>query len=183
MANAHEQIDTIITNNTLKDFLIAASQDETFAAGRVSDPLRQLQSNQWKVSKAYNPTNPKALTTRQHLQSKLPQKPLAHLNKPEAYNLDRMLRALNKGEKPLSVTRAPRGGPGFGVLGGVMALAPALQELLYYSMGLDPSGLENQPPEFPHLSVGSSYESGYETKYPRIPQRIEPILPKDINIR
>ena len=171
MANAHEQIDTIITTNTLKDFLIAASQDETFAAGRVSDPLGQLQSNQWKVSKAYNPTNPKALTTRQHLQSKLPQNPLAHLKKPQPYNLDKMVREMYGGGKGSGVR-------GLGALGGAIALAPALQELLYYGMGLDPSGLENQPPEFPHLDVGESVETKV---FP--PQRIGSIQPKDINIR
>ena len=45
---------------------------------------------------------------------------------------------------------------GLGALGGAIALAPALQELLYYSMGLDPSGLEDEEPWF--NPEGSSYE-------------------------
>ena len=146
MANAHEQIDTLITTNTLKDFLTSAMQDEMFAAGGTLDF--------------------------QHLQSRQPRNPLAHLKQPQAYNLDKVFAEIYGGRK--GAKGATRG---FGALGGAMALAPALQELLYRGMGLDPSGLEDEEPWF------NPEGSSYETKYPPIPQRIESIPPKDINFR
>ena len=116
---------TIITTNTLKDFLTSAMQDETFAAGGTLDF--------------------------QHLQSRQPRNPLAHLKQPRAYNLDKVVKEIYGGRK--GARGATRG---FGALGGAMALAPALQELLYYSMGLDPGGLEDEKPWF--NPEGSSYE-------------------------
>jgi hypothetical protein len=58
--------------------------------------------------------------------------------------------------------------PGAGALGAIAFLAPAIQELLYHSMGLDPYGLEDEAPWFPE---GSSYERAL----PSGPSRIEPI--------
>ena len=45
------------------------------------------------------------------------------------------------------------------------ALAPSIRDGIMGSMGLTPEGLEDQAPEFPHHSVGSSYESSYEPGY------------------
>ena len=45
------------------------------------------------------------------------------------------------------------------------ALAPEIRDQIMFGMGLNTEGLENQPPEFPHHSVGSSYESSYEPGY------------------
>ena len=58
-----------------------------------------------------------------------------------------------------------------GPLVAAVTMAPLIQELIYMMMGLDAEGLENQPPEFPHLEVGSSVE----TAFPSGPSRIEPI--------
>ena len=106
----------------------------------------------------------------QELQTKLPQNPYTHLKQPISgqrnINIDKAIKDIyggRKGDKSLLFERKPRA-PGFGALGATMALAPLLQELIYHSMGLDPSGLENQPPEFPHLLEGSSYESSYENE-------------------
>jgi len=171
MSNGHDQIDKLIMNNTLKDFLVEAVQDETFTAGRVSDPLTRLQNNQWKVSKTYSPSNLQGMTSRQHLQAPRPQNPLAHLKRNPSMNIDRFLKSWKQvpGSK---ATPSPRVGmPGAGALGAVAFLAPAIQELLYHSMGLDPYGLEDETWFNPEGST-------YETAFPPGPSRIEPIKPK-----
>lgn len=168
MSNGHNQIDKLIMNNTLKDFLVEAAQDETFTAGRVSDPLTRLQNNQWKVSKTYSPSrvgiNPQGMTSRQHLQANRPQNPLAHLRNPQALNINKILDSMNKTKPGTKYT--PR--IGGGTLGSALFLAPAIQELLYGVMGLEPSGLEDETWFNPEGST-------YETAFPPGPSRIEPI--------
>ena len=151
MSNGHNQIDKLIMNNTLKDFLVEAAQDETFTAGNLSLP---------PVPREGYP----GMTSRQHLQSNRPLNPRAHLGNPQALNINKILDSINKTKPGTKYT--PR--IGGGTLGSALFLAPAIQELLYGVMGLEPSGLEDETWFNPEGST-------YETAFPPGPSRIEPI--------
>ena len=58
MANAHEQIDTIINHNSLKDFLTAAVIERSSGYKPAGNPMQELQARQ-------------------------PRNPLAHLKQPQ----------------------------------------------------------------------------------------------------
>ena len=128
MSNAHEQIDTLITTNTLKDFLTSAMQDETFTAGTVGRTPNILE----RINRG------KSIEALKHSPARR-----ANLSN---LNMKRLPGGIEMGRN----VRPQFGGP----LVAAMTLAPALQELLYSSMGLDPSGLEDEAPWFPE---GSPY--------------------------
>tara|TARA_R100000808_G_scaffold24855_1_gene58798 strand:- start:7625 stop:8083 length:459 start_codon:yes stop_codon:yes gene_type:complete len=148
MSNGHEQIDKLILNNNLKDFLIEAMQDETFAVGSA------------------DATRYKDAVSRHQLRQP-PRNPYAHLQRQQSMNIDKILDKYTRpGIKATPNPKMPM--PGFGALGAVAFLAPAIQELLYGAMGLDASGLEDEAPWFPEGST-------YETAFPPGPSTIEPI--------